>query len=224
MGKLTLETLKSMVPSIAHSSVDEELVHYLNKLSEDKDMDVQERDNLLKFIKEQLADYGNRGTVSTKEYLNACKYVYYMKMGYSVTDSYKRTFPNKVEEMIRKDKQKEISKVASLYKATKTVARVIKSSIIDLDLFYYSERMKVLDGLLRISLSESESARNRIEASKAFLAETASKLPNTNQINVQVNTIANDALTTYMQTVKDSAKQLQEYEEISSEPIRLKKS
>lgn len=154
MDKLSIDEVKTYLPSKLQGAVTPELVHKLNELNSDlPDAAENIRDNFISFI-----DVLSEGRYKLEDYLNAVKYVSFKLMGRTNREAYRSVFPDRFRRM--KDSgtpDKDIDSVISAFNRNKLVNKIYEKTIIPswiLNQDAYQEAINTQVKLMRTAESE----------------------------------------------------------------------
>ena len=154
MDKLSIDEVKTYLPSKLQGAVTPELVHKLNELNSDlPDAAENIRDNFISFI-----DVLSEGRYKLEDYLNAVKYVSFKLMGKTNREAYRNVFPDRFRRM--KDSgtpDKDIDSVISAFNRNKLVNKIYEKTIIPswiLNQDAYQEAINTQVKLMRTAESE----------------------------------------------------------------------
>ena len=153
MSKLTLDSVKKVMPPSLRSSITQDTINLLNNLSVDPTVADSIRNNYIGYT-----DVLNKGIFKTEDYLHAVMYVSYKLMGYSNLDSYIKVFPNryarfKANQMPAKD----INSIISAYNRGKLVNLILEQTLVPswvLNQDIYQEAINTQAELMRTARSE----------------------------------------------------------------------
>lgn len=178
---LTPEQLKEAMPPALRRSVTPEVAARLNALlSGDPEECERYRDNLVTFTSVMKL-----GKFKMTSYLDAVKYVTFKMMGFTNTDAYSKTFPEKIQRFAAEGKDsKEISAYVHGYHHSKLVTllmdqMLIPAHIVNAD--YFQEALNTQVHLMRTAQSE----KVRQEAANSVL--THLKRPESQKFEIEVS-------------------------------------
>lgn len=154
MDKLSIDEVKTYLPTRLQGAVTSDLVQKLNDLNSDlPDAAENIRDNFISFI-----EVLNEGKYKLEDYLNAVKYVSFKLMGKTNRDAYRAVFPDRFKRM--KDSEtpdKDIDSIISAYNRNKLVNKIYEKTIIPswiLNQDAYQEAINTQVKLMRTAQSE----------------------------------------------------------------------
>ena len=184
MSKITVTTLKDLVPKRQRSMITEDLVKQLNEWNEDPKLLDSYRENLLTYIG-VLKD----GKYKITDYVNAVRFVSYKLMGYSDIDAYAVTFPERYERLRTEEglTRDEISPYTSAYKKNKLVSAIYEQTIIPVSVLNNHMAQDALNELMKIGL-HGRSEMARVNALSKVLDKTDAPEIQKLQLDVGVNT------------------------------------
>ena len=183
MSKVTVTTLKDLVPKRQRSMITEDLVKQLNEWNEDPKLLDSYRENLLTYIG-VLKD----GKYKITDYVNAVRFVSYKLMGYSDIDAYAVTFPERYERLRTEEglTRDEISPYTSAYKKNKLVSAIYEQTIIPVSVLNNHMAQDALNELMKIGL-HGRSEMARVNALSKVLDKTDAPEIQKLQLDVGVN-------------------------------------
>ena len=194
-SEMTVEELKNNVPKHTRNLISQNVVDVFNRLQEEDGEEFAEhyRQNFV-----SMSNVMKRGSYSTKEYMNAVKFVSYKLLENSDIDSYQMTFPDRyqrlmdkwadfgTEEEIRGSK---ISPFVTAYKKTELVQKILEQSLVPshiLNAPYFQEALNVQVSLMYSARSEMV----RQTAAESVLKYT--KLPESQKIELEIGVKGQD--------------------------------
>ena len=188
MSKITVTTLKDLVPKRQRSMITEDLVKQLNEWNEDPKLLDSYRENLLTYIG-VLKD----GKYKITDYVNAVRFVSYKLMGYSDIDAYAVTFPERYERLRTEEglTRDEISPYTSAYKKNKLVSAIYEQTIIPVSVLNNHMAQDALNELMKIGL-HGRSEMARVNALSKVLDKTDA--PEIQKLQLDVGVNASDSL------------------------------
>jgi len=124
--KMTLDSLKAIMPKASRGNADEELLNLVNGVALDIDVARHYRDNVLTYMS-VIRD----GRYKFQSYLKAVQYVTYKLMEDSNKDAYIKTFPDRYQRFIDVGKsEKDINSLITAYNKGDLVTRIFEKTII----------------------------------------------------------------------------------------------
>lgn len=154
MNKLSIDDVRTYLPTRLQGAVTPEIVSKLNELNSDlPDAAENIRDNFISYV-----DVLSEGKYKLEDYLNAVKYVSFKLMGRTNRDAYKAVFPDRFKRM--KDSEtpdKDIDSIISAYNRNKLVNKIYEKTIIPswiLNQDAYQEAINTQVKLMRTAESE----------------------------------------------------------------------
>lgn len=126
MDVLSKEEFLSALPDQVRKNVNQTLVDQINHTLGDPDMYEQYRNNLLSYTSVM-----QEGRFKITDYVNAVKYVSNKLMGHTNAESYRRTFPEKYADWIKRGvPQKDMASHITAYNKTKLVNLIYGQTLI----------------------------------------------------------------------------------------------
>lgn len=161
---LTVEQVKTAVPSSIRAAITQDYVDKLNAVSTDPVI----RDHIQKnFV--SYTSILSEGKFKTEDYLNAVTYVSFKLMGYTDKDSYAKTFPARYLQLAQNNTpDKTIASYVSIYKKGKLVNLILEQSLVPswvLNQHMHQEALNVQYDLMKTAVSE----KVRTEAANSLL-------------------------------------------------------
>jgi hypothetical protein len=198
MAELTRIEVERAFPPQLKAKATQELVDTLNNLSTDPELTQTIRDNFMSYSK-VLKD----GQYRVEDYLNAVAYVSFKIMGYNNEESYQRTFPQRYQKLVsRGATKKDISAYVAAYNKNKLVNLVLEQSIIPTWVLNQDAVQKAIDTQMDI-MRNSQSDIARTQAANSILNHL--KKPESQQVELNINTAQNDGLEQLKETMKQLA-------------------
>ncbi|MCF8861606.1 putative terminase small subunit [Agrobacterium phage OLIVR2] len=161
---LTLEEVKSAVPTTLRASITQDYVDKLNGITTDPIV----RDHIQRNFVSYTAVL-KEGKFKTDDYLAAVAFVSFKLMGYTDKDSYAKTFPDRYTALVANGTpEKTISSYVSIYKKGKLVNLILEQSLVPswvLNQHMYQEALNVQFELMR----SADSEKVRTEAANSLL-------------------------------------------------------
>lgn len=197
---LTIELLQASLPQQLKARATQELVDNFNTAVSDPLMAEAMRDNLISYTK-VMAD----GRYKLPDYMEAIRYVSYKLMGYSNTDAYARTFPNRYNNLLANGTpSKDIAAYASMYNKTKLVNAIMEQTLIPTHILnqdIYQEAINKQAELMRNAKSE----KVQMEAANSLLNHL--KRPEATKVELDVNIKESSGITELNATMRQLAEQ-----------------
>jgi len=212
---MTLEELKRDVPKHSKNLITQNLVDVFNKLEEDEGHDFAEQYKQ-NFI--SMSSILKSGNYSVTDYTNAIKFVSYKLMENSDIDAYHMTFPDRVNRIMTKWREKglddetirfkKLSPYVSAYKRNDIVMKVMEQALVPskiLNAPLFQQALNVQADLMLNANSEMV----RMSAANSILQYTA---PNeTTKIELDVGVKGNDEV----QALRDEMQRLAAQQQIA---------
>ena len=184
---LTLQDLKDALPVHLKSSATPALLNSVNNAAVDLEEAEAIRTNFISYSS-VLAD----GRFKVQDYLNACTYVSYLLMGHNNQEAYKRTFPQRYQQMSIVGKTtKEISAYVANYNKNKLVNLVREQSLIPSWVLNQDVYQKAIDTQFDLMVN-ANSEKVRCEAANSIL--THLKRPETKKVEIDLGVKDNSGL------------------------------
>lgn len=202
---VTEEEVLSLLPKHVSKKVGKELTEQINELIDGDDLLRQTyRDNIIGFKKAL-----EQGKFKITSYLNAVRFCGYRISGYGVTESYRMTFPQKLEQLERDGATaKYISSVTTQYNQSKLVELIMKQAMIPVYIVNMDAFQEAVNTQLDI-MKHSESDIARTQAANSLLNHL--KPPEATKMELTVETTNNKDVMTELRelTNKLAEQQLQ---------------
>lgn len=185
MELITLDEIKTTLPSKLQHVADQELVDKINQLNSDYPEAAENiRNNFITYV-----DVLQEGKYKVTDYLNAILYVSFKLMNKTNRDAYRYTFPERFRRMKESEMpDKDIDSIISAYNRNKLVNKIYEKTIIPswiLNQDAYQEAINTQVKLMRTATSE------RVKAMAADSILNHLKRPDNiqqAQLNINVNT------------------------------------
>ena len=200
MENLSIEQFKRCLPSNVRGNVTEEIVERFNEVLNDPLAREAVAENLIGFT-----NVISQGKFKLESYLYAVKYVTYKAMGDSNILAYRKTFPQRVQDLIdRGVPDKDINSMVSAYNKSKLVtlifqAMAIPTHILNQDLF-----QEALNVQRQLMLDPTVKPLVRCQAAKALLVPL--KPPEVKQMELAVSVKETDTVTELRKATTELAK------------------
>jgi hypothetical protein len=177
---LTPKDIADALPKHLKSAATQELANKVNGISSDPEIAQHIRDNFVSYT-----GVLTEGKFRTEDYLNAVTYVSYKLMGYTNQESYRRTFPQRYQDLVAKGhSEKDISAYVAAVHKGKLVNLIMEQTLVPawvLNQDYYQKAINVQAELMMTANSE----KVRCEAANSLL--THLKKPETKQVELSVS-------------------------------------
>lgn len=200
MENLSIEQFKRCLPSNVRGNVTEEIVERFNEVLNDPLAREAVAENLIGFT-----NVISQGKFKLESYLYAVKYVTYKAMGDSNILAYRKTFPQRVQDLIDKGvPDKDINSMVSAYNKSKLVtlifqAMAIPTHILNQDLF-----QEALNVQRQLMLDPTVKPLVRCQAAKALMDTL--KPPEVKQMELAVSVKETDTVTELRKATTELAK------------------
>ena len=200
MENLSIEQFKRCLPSNVRGNVTEEIVERFNEVLNDPLAREAVAENLIGFT-----NVIAQGKFKLESYLYAVKYVTYKAMGDSNILAYRKTFPQRVQDLIdRGVPDKDINSMVSAYNKSKLVtlifqAMAIPTHILNQDLF-----QEALNVQRQLMLDPTVKPLVRCQAAKALMDTL--KPPEVKQMELAVSVKETDTVTELRKATTELAK------------------
>lgn len=179
--ELTIEQVKSAVPPNLRNHITPQFVDQINHLVQDPLIAEQVRNNFLSY-----SGVMKEGKFKLEDYLNAVAYVSYKLMGYSSRESYERTFPDRMNHLIKKGtSDKDISAYVAAYNRGKLVNLILEMSMVPswvLNQSVYQEAINTQAEIMRTATSD----KVRSDAANSILTHLGKPKDTDFQISLEV--------------------------------------
>lgn len=199
----TIEQFKNALPPTLKKSVNPELITKINATLNDPDMFETYRENLLGYTRVM-----KEGKFKLSNYIDAVKYVSHKIAGSTNIDAFSITFPTKIQSWVARGiSDKDIASYVSAYNKSKLVNLIyeqtlIPTHILNADLF--QKALNVQADLMITAASE----KVRTDAANSLLNHL--KRPETQKMELQVNTQEDSSIAELRRTTLELAKMQQE--------------
>lgn len=201
---LSIEAVRSSVPRNFRGNITESFLDDLERSMNDPEMG--------KIMKENFLTYTNVLNESAKnvtiwDYVNAVKFISYKIMGYSIEESWKKTFPNRAEELVKEGKLSWINKYANGFNKTKIVNKIYEQTLIPsyvLNAPMYQRALNVLNDMI---MNDEVRGMAKVKACETILNYT--KPPEVNKAEVNVTIKQSDAITELREAAEAFAASMQ---------------
>lgn len=184
---LTREQVALALPPSLKNAATQQLTDYVNNIVSDPIIAEQVRDNFISFTS-ILKD----GNFKTEDYLHAVTYVSFKLMGYTNTEAYTRTFPQRITTFhARQATSKEISTYVSAYNKGKLVNLVLQQTMVPSWVLNQDNYQKAINVQVDLMLN-ANSEKVRSDAADSVL--THLKPPEAKEINLNLGLKENSGL------------------------------
>jgi len=184
-GSLTLEVIKKAVPRSIRSSISKEMVDRINLISQDPDIGVEFRENILGY-----ADAMSTGTYNIPDYISAVKYVSYKLRGDTNEAAYTKTFPDRVAQY-HKNGVDSISPWVASYVRSKLVIEMLGRSMVPTHILNADIHQKAINRLAYLMVNSSS---EKVQSDSATSLLTHLKPPETAKIEIDMNVTKVDGI------------------------------
>lgn len=176
---LSVEDVQRVVPENTRHSVTPSLVDKLNLLSADPFSAETIRENFITY-----ARVLQEGKFRLEDYLNAIKYVTYKGMGYNNEESWSRTFPDRYNLLVSKQKsKKDISAHVASYHKNRLVNMIMEQALIPFWLVNQDIRQQALNTQVTLMMT-AQSELVRMQAANSVLTHLEKPKENHFSINI----------------------------------------
>lgn len=162
---ITVESLKSSVPTPIKSCITPDLVDLLNNVAADQ--------TTAELIRENFISYSgilNDGRYKTEDYLNAVKYVSYKLLKNTNQDAYIKTFPDRYAKLLANGTaSKDIASFVSAYSKNKLVTKLLEQSLVPFWLLNQDLRQEALNVQVDL-MRNANSEKVRSDAANSVLS------------------------------------------------------
>jgi hypothetical protein len=123
---LTLNSVQESLPVQYRKNISQDMVNQLNALSKDPEEARNIRDNFITF-----SQVLQEGRYKVGDYVSAVMYVSYKIMGKTNLASYKATFPDRHNSMVKSGKEtKDIASIVTAYNKGQLVTKIMERAIV----------------------------------------------------------------------------------------------
>ena len=191
MENLSIDQFKRCLPSNLKGNVTEEIVERFNEVLNDPIAREAIADNLIGFT-----NVISQGKFKLESYLYAVKYVTYKSMGDTNIQAYRKTFPQRVQDLIDKGTpDKDINSMVSAYNKSK----LIPTYILNQDVF-----QEAINVQRKLMLDPTVKPLVRCQAAKALMDTL--KPPEVKQMELAVSVKETDTVTELRKATTELAK------------------
>ena len=196
---LTQEEVAKALPAPLRSAATQSFVDTINNISSDPEMAEHIRNNFISY-----SGILKDGKYKTTDYLNAVAYVSYKLMGYTNTEAYNRTFPQRHQQHVANNiSAKDVSAYVSAYHKGKLVNAIMEQSLIPIHVLNQDVVQKAINVQVEL-MTTAVSEKVRSDAANSLLTHLAK--PNDNKLNLKLDIVENSG----MAELRDSIMQLAE--------------
>lgn len=175
---LDIVEIRESLPKQHRSKVTQGLVDDLNKMITNPEFGEVYSDNVLTYSKVLL-----EGRFKVKDYFTAIKFTTHMMLGDGSLEAYKKTFPDKVTDMVNRNvSTKDISAYASTYKNSKLVSLIYEQTLVADYIMYASVRHKAIKRQAELMMSMNENVAQK--AADSLMNHL--KAPDKAQLNIDM--------------------------------------
>lgn len=185
---LSMEEVRSCVPRNFRSHITEDFLVKLDEAMKDPELGNIMKENFLSYTNV----LNNCGSSGIWDYVHAIKFISYKIMGYTIPESWKRVFPEKVERLIKEGNEKFITRYATAYNKNKLVNQIYQQTLIPSYVLNAPLFQKALNELATMLDDPSVRGMARVKACEAILNYT--KPPEVSKAEIQVNVTRTDAI------------------------------
>jgi len=200
MENLSIDQFKRCLPSNLKGNVTEEIVERFNEVLNDPIAREAIQDNLIGFT-----NVISQGKFKLESYLYAVKYVTYKAMGDTNIQAYRKTFPQRVQDLIdRGVPDKDINSMVSAYNKSKLVSKLFESMMIPTYIINQEVFQQAINVQREIMLDPTVKPLVRSQAAKALMDTL--KPPEVKQMELAVSVKETDTVTELRKATTELAK------------------
>ena len=200
MENLSIEQFKRCLPSNVRGNVTEEIVERFNEVLNDPLAREAVAENLIGFT-----SVISQGKFKLESYLYAVKYVTYKAMGDSNILAYRKTFPQRVQDLIDKGvPDKDINSMVSAYNKSKLVSLIFQAMAIPTHILNQDMFQEALNVQRQLMLDPTVKPLVRCQAAKALMDTL--KPPEVKQMELAVSVKETDTVTELRKATTELAK------------------
>lgn len=205
--QLTKQEIVKALPPNLKSAVTDQLVDYVNNVTQDQEVAELMRDNFITYAKVM-----QEGRFKTEDYVNAVAYVSYKHMGLSNKEAYFKVFPHRHAALVAKGtSEKDIAAYVAGYHKGKLVNLIMEQSLVPVWIVnqdIYQKAINVQADLMQNAVSE----KVRSDAANSILTHLAKPKDAVAAINIDLRDTSGirelkDTLTQLAQSQQDSIRQ-----------------
>ena len=186
---LDIVQVRSSIPRNFRSHITEEFLTQLEDALCNEEIGSQIKENFLSYT--QVLNDADPNT-NIWDYVNAVKFISFKLMGYSIEESWKKTFPVKCSELLKEGKEKWINKYANSYNKRKIVNKIYQQTLIPSYVLNAPLFQEALNTLAEMVRNDDVRGMAKVKACEAILNYT--KPPEVSKAEVQVNIKQTDAI------------------------------
>lgn len=200
MENLSIDQFKRCLPSNLKGNVTEEIVERFNEVLNDPIAREAIADNLLGYT-----NVISQGKFKLESYLYAVKYVTYKSMGDTNIQAYRKTFPQRVQDLIDKGvPDKDINSMVSAYNKSKLVTLLFESMMIPTYILNQDAFQEAINVQRKLMLDPTVKPLVRCQAAKALMDTL--KPPEVKQMELAVSVKETDTVTELRKATTELAK------------------
>ena len=189
MENLSIDQFKRCLPSNLKGNVTEEIVERFNEVLNDPIAREAIADNLLGFT-----NVISQGKFKLESYLYAVKYVTYKAMGDTNIQAYRKTYPQRVQDLIDKGTpDKDINSMVSAYNKSKLVTLLFEAMMIPTYILNQDVFQEAINVQRKLMLDPTVKPLVRCQAAKALMDTL--KPPEVKQMELAVSVKETDTVT-----------------------------
>lgn len=177
----TLEEVKSIVPKNKKNLITDDIVDLLNNELKDQDSIEEFKENFITYIKVLNGD----SKYKIKDYIKAIKFITLRMLNHTILDSWKYTFPDRYDRLIKSGKtEEEIRPYSSVYSKNDLVVQLLKQTIIPTYILNAPLHQEAINISMNIARNSNVNAMARVQAARTVLEYT--KQPEVQSIQLDV--------------------------------------
>ena len=200
MENLSIDQFKRCLPSNLKGNVTDSIVERFNEVLNDPIAREAIADNLLGFT-----NVISQGKFKLESYLYAVKYVTYKSMGDTNIQAYRKTFPQRVQDLIDKGTpDKDINSMVSAYNKSKLVTLLFESMMIPTYILNQDAFQEAINVQRKLMLDPTVKPLVRCQAAKALMDTL--KPPEVKQMELAVSVKETDTVTELRKATTELAK------------------
>lgn len=200
MENLSIDQFKRCLPSNLKGNVTDSIVERFNEVLNDPIAREAIADNLLGYT-----NVISQGKFKLESYLYAVKYVTYKSMGDSNIQAYRKTFPQRVQDLIDKGvPDKDINSMVSAYNKSKLVTLLFESMMIPTYILNQDAFQEAINVQRKLMLDPTVKPLVRCQAAKALMDTL--KPPEIKQMELAVSVKETDTVTELRKATTELAK------------------
>ena len=200
MENLSIEQFKRCLPSNLKGNVTDSIVERFNEVLNDPIAREAIADNLLGYT-----NVISQGKFKLESYLYAVKYVTYKSMGDTNIQAYRKTFPQRVQDLIDKGiPDKDINSMVSAYNKSKLVTLLFESMMIPTYILNQDAFQEAINVQRKLMLDPTVKPLVRCQAAKALMDTL--KPPEVKQMELAVSVKETDTVTELRKATTELAK------------------